>query len=448
MIPPGVSPRHRRVTRSAARASRWCSSSARCSTAGGFRSSSPRSRVATADLPDARLVIVGDEPHLAAQDLDVGRGARTASADRVEVRSYVDDEELAIALQPRVGVRVPVRVRGLRADAARGARRGRARSWCSIRRWRARSTGPRRPTCLPAADVTDTAALISAAARRQRRNERDAPARRRRAGSATRGTSGRRERWRASNGRAAAVTMTPPKLSIVIVSFNTRAGSRALPRVADGAARLPSRTRSSSSTTRRRDGSVDAVRRALAGRAGRRAGAATPASRPPTTSASGHRPATLVLLLNSDCVVPAGAIDRAGGAAARTSRRGRRRAAAGRRHRPDRAVVRPDDFAAGRAAAESRGALPTSRGVGPAVALGGSRRLERAVRGLGQRRRPARLPRATPRRPACSTSATSSTRRTSTSAPPSARAAGGSCSRRRRRSPTCAAARARPFRAR
>ena len=80
---------------------------------------------ATADLPDARLVIVGDEPHLAAAGSRAGRGRARRRRRGSRLRSYVDDGELATLYAPRVGVRVPVRVRRLRADAARSAGRRR-----------------------------------------------------------------------------------------------------------------------------------------------------------------------------------------------------------------------------------------------------------------------------------------------------------------------------------
>ena len=99
-------------------------------------------------------------------------------------------------------------------------------------------------------------------------------------------------------------------LDIVIVSFNTRDGSRA-PACASLYAAAPAGARrgSSSSTTPRRDGSVDAVRAALAGGRGDRA------RRQPRVRAREQRrhparpPADCVLLLNSDTSCPPGAID-------------------------------------------------------------------------------------------------------------------------------------------
>ena len=164
--------------------------------------------------------------------------------------------------------------------------------------------------------------------------------------------------------------MTPPKLSIVIVSFNTRPDlERCLESLARSA-HLPSRTRSSSSTTRRP--TAASTRCGGDGRpygSSRRAG--MPASRRANNvgirASSGDAGAAAQQRLRR----PARRHRSPGGAAPRTSRRRRGRSAPGRRRRPHRAVVRPDDLAARGAAAEALG-IAYDRGVGPAVTSGGS----------------------------------------------------------------------------
>ena len=110
---------------------------------------------------------------------------------------------------------------------------------------------------------------------------------------------------------------------------------RAVPRARWPRRRRPSRTRWSSWTTRR----PTAACRWCAS-AGPPCWPSTPArtsaSRRRTTSASGPRPATCVLLLNSDTVVPPGAIDGLVRRPARASRGGRRRPAPGGRRRAGR----------------------------------------------------------------------------------------------------------------
>ena len=75
-------------------------------------------------LPDARLVIVGADRSWPALDLGGARGAAgVASGSNPQLRQR---RRAGVALRARLGVRVPVRIRGLRPDAARGAVRGRA----------------------------------------------------------------------------------------------------------------------------------------------------------------------------------------------------------------------------------------------------------------------------------------------------------------------------------
>ena len=102
--------------------------------------------------------------------------------------------------------------------------------------------------------------------------------------------------------------MTPPKLSIVIVSFNTRPDlERCLESLAESPPAIPHEiiVVDNAST----DGSVDAVRRRWPAvrvvMQGSNAGFAV-ANNIGIRASSG----TLLLLLNSDCVVPGGAVDR------------------------------------------------------------------------------------------------------------------------------------------
>ena len=102
--------------------------------------------------------------------------------------------------------------------------------------------------------------------------------------------------------------MTPPKLSIVIVSFNTRGDlERCVESLITNAPAIPHEIIVVDNASS--DGSVEAIRRRCpvvrVVPQGRNAGFAV-ANNIGIRASSG----TLVLLLNSDCVVPAGAIDR------------------------------------------------------------------------------------------------------------------------------------------
>ena len=156
---------------------------------------------------------------------------------------------------------------------------------------------------------------------------------------------------------------------------------------------------------------------------------------------------TELLLLNSDTIVPAGAIDRLLAELDRRSRRRRRRTAAGRRQRPRRAVVRPDDRSAQRAAAEAAraqrrrsrrsttpAAVSRTGSAAPACWCGGRRRgRRRARRALFHVHGGRRLLRGDPRpRPADSVHAGRGSR-------PPARPLGGHARRRRRATTTAAA---------
>ncbi len=123
------------------RASLWCSSWGRSSTAAtcppcvdGF------SRLARR-RPDVRLEIVGANrtyPHV-----DLRALAEAAAPGRIRIRDWVDDAELAVAVRAIVRVCIPVGVRGLRPDAARSAR-CRHSAGCARHRRGARGPGRRR----------------------------------------------------------------------------------------------------------------------------------------------------------------------------------------------------------------------------------------------------------------------------------------------------------------
>ena len=89
--------------------------------------SDPRVR---ADRPrahaDASLDIVGDNRSYPREDIAGDDRRARASSGQVRWHEYVSDERAARALRARAGVRVPVRIRRARADAARSAGRRRA----------------------------------------------------------------------------------------------------------------------------------------------------------------------------------------------------------------------------------------------------------------------------------------------------------------------------------
>ena len=172
-------------------------------------------------VPDAPLEIVGENrtrrPRI---DLDALRRRSRASPIASRIRSYVDDATLAALYRARVGVRVPVRIRRLRPDAARSAGRQACRR-CVL------DTPVARETCGDAAryvarrraTTAIAAAIVDAADRRDRARGRaaahagdvlarydwDAPPRRRRS---SRPRGGRR--WPIGIG-----------LAIIIVTFNS-----------------------------------------------------------------------------------------------------------------------------------------------------------------------------------------------------------------------------------
>ena len=231
-------------------------------------------------------MIVGADrtwPHQELESIAAAHGV----GERVEVRSYVDDAELA-ALYSRASVFAFLsEYEGFGLTPLEALAAGVPIS-CSIRRWRARSTAPRRPTCLPAADVGATRPR-SSARRSTAAPERSATLRHARRGAAALlvGRGGDADAGGHRTHGATAVTMTPPKLSIVIVSFNTRADlERCLESLTANPPAIPHEIIVVDNASS--DGSVDAVRAALAGRAGSWRTAATPGSPSPTTSASGR----------------------------------------------------------------------------------------------------------------------------------------------------------------
>ena len=159
-------------------------------------------------------------------------------------------------------------------------------------------------------------------------------------------------------------------------------GSRALPRSLAARRRPPARDRRRRQRVARRQ-----RRRGARARWPRSAviAAATSGSPPPTTRASGHR-GELVLLLNSDSIVPPARSTRWSRAAG-ASRGGGRRTALVDGDGPVGAVVRPMISPLGRAAAESaRLACTRAAWRRRGRRAGSSAHEPRAVRGLGQRR--------------------------------------------------------------
>ena len=175
--------------------------------------------VAAADLPDARLVIVGADRTWPAQDLGA-LAARLGVASKVEVRSYVGDAELAslyarasvfvflseyegFGLTPLEALAAGVPIVVLDTPVAREV------------------YGPA-ATYVPAADFGDRHRLDhSQPAHRQERRTRTDGGRTRGARAVFLGRGREPDARRDRDGLGTA--MTAPRLSIVIVSFNTRA---------------------------------------------------------------------------------------------------------------------------------------------------------------------------------------------------------------------------------
>ena len=118
---------------------------------------------------------------------------------------------------------------------------------------------------------------------------------------ATPGARARRPRCSMPSWRAAPDAM--PRLSIVIVTYNSPQRDRRLPAVADGRGASSSSTRCWSSTTPRSDGTADAVRAALAPVRVIDAGGNLGFARANNIGIRRQR-GELVLLLNPDTVVP------------------------------------------------------------------------------------------------------------------------------------------------
>ena len=199
----------------------------------------------------ARLVIVGENRTFPRQDpLAVARDLGLAAA--VDVRAWVSDDELARAVRRRHRVRVALDLRGLRAAAARGDGRRRAR-----RRLRhgggarglrhGRHARPGRTTSTPSPPRSLAFATDPRRARRAPR------------GRAVAG-------WRASTGRGRRRRRWPPCARRRCERAHHRHRQLQRPRRSGAVPRQPARprrrrstTRSSSSTTRRRDGSAEAA---------------------------------------------------------------------------------------------------------------------------------------------------------------------------------------------
>ena len=99
---------------------------------------------ATARRPDARLVH-RRRPTARTRTQHLDQLAEAAGmAARVDVRRYVNEVELRVFVRARLGVRVPLRLRRLRPDAARSPRPPASPSSSSTRRSRARCTAMRR----------------------------------------------------------------------------------------------------------------------------------------------------------------------------------------------------------------------------------------------------------------------------------------------------------------
>ncbi len=211
-------------------------------------------------------------------------------------------------------------------------------------------------------------------------------------------------------------------LDIVIVSYNTRDGVAGLPRLDLRRAAVRASTASSSWTTRQRTARVEPIRRGWPAVRRHARSTATSASARPTTSRFGEPRAPLVLLLNSDTIVPAGAIDTL---ADRLDATGA--VAAGPRlvdaHGRPELSFGPMLTPLGELRQRVRGRLAASAPARSARRAYDALLARRADGRLGHRRVPARPARraSTPR--ASSTSATSCTRRTSISAPRCAPAA-------------------------
>ena len=96
--------------------------------------------------PGARLEIVGDNRTLPGDRRRRARSRARGAADRIRARQYVSDAELASLYARRVGVRVPVGVRGVRPHATRGDGGRHADRRARHRRWRGKSTARRLTT--------------------------------------------------------------------------------------------------------------------------------------------------------------------------------------------------------------------------------------------------------------------------------------------------------------
>ena len=211
-----------------------------------------RVRAATRDAPDARLVIAGaDRSYPAHRPRRAGRRSRRGRARRYPELRVANRSSTSLYARAR-GVHVPVGVRRLRPDAARGA-------------------GRRRPAVVLDTPVArevygDAACYVGAGGRSaQARPRIEALLDQSRRGAAAMLAAapadarplflGHRGRRDARGDRRDAAG--EPCSSIVIVSFNARRDLEACLRVARSNGHRRSHTRSSSSTTQSTDGSAE-----------------------------------------------------------------------------------------------------------------------------------------------------------------------------------------------
>ncbi len=284
------------------RPGRACTSG-RCSTGGASATCCAASPCAAARVPDARLVLVGDnrthprlEPLAIAGSLGIG--------DRVEWRAYIADDELERLYDRRPRLRLPFRLRGLRDDPARSAG---ARRALGAPRYGRRAGGLRRAARFVSADPQADGRCPRRSADR-RACASSGPRGRPRAGRPVLvGPVGRD--GPATRSKRPLVSETAAALDIVIVNYNTRDELVACVQslVGHPAAR-PVRIMvvdNASERRQRRGPSRPAGRRSRSSRSTATSGFAAA-----NNLALRAGTAPLVLLLNSDTRVPAGAIDR------------------------------------------------------------------------------------------------------------------------------------------
>ena len=201
--------------------------------------------------PDASLDIVGDNRTFPHEDLDGADREPRRSSGRVRWHRYVTDDQLRELYAQRPRVRVSVRVRRARADAARGAR-GRRAAGPARHAGRARELRGRGALRAGRRYRRPSRARSNAALFDEQTRARDARRRARRRWRGTAGRARRARRWRCIESAATVEALVDRCRSVDHHRQLQRARrSRALPRVAARAAARRSPTRSSSSTTSR-----------------------------------------------------------------------------------------------------------------------------------------------------------------------------------------------------